>query len=437
MPQPALPPETIERARELRKQGQSIAAIAEELGISHGSAWNVTKGIKPARKSRSETQKETTKPHREAKDIMDLAAGAKLDSDTIELANRVRKARLQAELDEIDGRKQQRQELDDMRLRERRILLELDTARQGAAKGESGVVDEITQLRSELAELREARHQAELHQLQYQHEVEMTRLGQQIAGISKTGLTSFDLMSQAMGKAENLAILLTDKVDKFVAGSQADQQLTRAFSLGISPEEYDILKQGPEPILTREEWRMIKQTGANQRGEPYTEPEEGEYEGIVAIYQARNRRYEEISRRVAMKLGQGKEAIVHTAQSAKTGKAPEPGEPEPTILQAESRLVKCTRCGTTFDVDLAEAKRQAGPSKRLYVHCANPKCQFLLDITGLLPPPPKPPGAPECYMAGEGSVCANPEKGSSETYQCRDCTWFGEFNRSTTRLVYE
>lgn len=437
MPQPALPPETIERAKELRKQGQSIAAIASELGISQGSAWNATTGIKPARKSRSESQKEAPKPHREAKDIMDRTTEARLDPETIDLANRVRKARLQAELDEIDNRRQQRQEVEDLRVKERKLMLLLDESRLGAAKGDSGIVTEITQLRSELAELREARHQAELRQLQYQHEVEMTQLGRQIASINRTGMTSFDIMSQAMGKAENLAILLTGKVDKFIAGSQADQQLTRALRLGISPEEFEALKRGPESIPTREEWAMIQRAGARQRGEPYTEPEEGEYEGIVAMYQARNRRYEEVSGRVSMKLGQSKEAIVRTAQSAKTGKAPEPGEPEPTILQAESRLVKCTRCSTSFDVDLAEAKRHAGPDKRLYVHCANPKCQFLLDITGLLPPPPKPPGAPECYMAGEGGVCANPEKGSSETYQCRDCQWAGDLASNLVSMFYE
>ncbi|GAH80918.1 unnamed protein product, partial [marine sediment metagenome] len=225
----------------MRKEGQTIEGIGKSLGVSAGAVSGWCRDI-PA--SGTRVKKEGVKPLRESKDIMDLAAGAKLDTETIDLANRVRKARLQAELDDIDDRKQQRQEVDDMRLRERKLLLQLDETRLGASKGDAGVVTELNQLRSELTELREARHQSELRQMEH-------RMGQLVASIRQTGLTQYDLMSQAMGKAENLAILATSKVDSFMKSGQEDKHLTTALSLGISPPEYALLLQGEEPVLSR------------------------------------------------------------------------------------------------------------------------------------------------------------------------------------------
>ncbi|GAI92393.1 unnamed protein product [marine sediment metagenome] len=134
----------------------------------------------------------------------------------------------------------------------------------------------------------------------------------------------------------------------------------------------------------------------------------------MARIESENRQYES----VMAKAQQGAVAP-KTTLTGSLGKTPAPGEPEPPVLQAESRLVTCSRCQSTFDVDLAEAKQSVIAGKRLFVPCANPKCGFLLDISELLGLELTPKGpAPECFE-GTPEGCAS--KGHYEN--CRDCQW--------------
>ncbi|MBA7519035.1 hypothetical protein ES705_11109 [subsurface metagenome] len=415
-------PELKERARAMRKEGQTIESIATDLSVSSGavSGWCRDITIKHAR-----GQKEGASVQRESKGIMEATAGAKMDPETVDLANRVRKARLQSELDEVEDRKHQRQEVEDLRIRERKLLIQLDESRLGAAKGDSGVVTEINQLRSDLTELREARHQAELRQMNYQHEVETKRLEQMIAGISRTGLTQFDLMSQAMGKVENLLITAGNKVDGVVANVRSDHQFDLALQLGLSPDEMAILKRGLETPMTRDQYDIL--LGAR------TPEEMGTYEWWLARTEAHNSRYRELVARAGPKLKRGNDH---------PGKIPDHGEAESVVLKADSKVVKCQRCGATFDVDLYEARQHAAQGKKLFVNCPNPKCTFLLDVTEMIPELQPAPALkctpvadkstiPECYVAGQDGRC-NSELIAAE--QCNDCRHFGD---TIKPLVYE
>ena len=430
MTQKALTAEKVEELRSLRSEGLSVHEVAAKAGVSEGAVSNHTRDIaRPARGA--QVKKEAPPGRREGKDIMEATAGAKLDSDTVELANRVRKARLQAELDDIDDRKQQRQELDDMRLRERKLLLQLDETRVGASKGDSSVVADLNQLRSELAELREARHQAELRQSEDRHQAEMRRLEGQIASVGQTGIGAYDIMAKGLDKAENLAIMMTDKVDRLMKGNQGDKQLQTALSLGLSPPEYALLLQGEEPVPAREDWELGRQYRAHRDKAPLEEPEPGEFEGLVHLIEQHNRRWQEVMDKAQRARGGGGSQVVKTG---KPGKVPAPGKLEPVVLQAESKLVKCTRCGSTFDVDLVEAKQQATAGKKLFVHCANTKCNFLLEITEMIPELKLAEvlsTKPACFVAGQDGHC-NSEMRAPE--QCAGCQWFGS---STPRLVYE
>ncbi len=416
MPQPALPPETIERARELRKQGQSIASIASELGVSQGSAWNITQGIKQARMRRTQVNKEGVKPRRESKDIMERTTEAKLDTETIDLANRVRKARLQQELDDIDDRKQQRQEVDDMRLRERRILLELDTTRQGAAKGDSNVVTELNQLRSELAELREARHQAEIKAIEDRHAADMRRLEQYLVSSRQAGLGAYDIMARSLDKAENMAILAAGKVDSFIKSGREDKQLTMALSLGLTPSEYALLLQGEELVPTREDFEVGRQYRAHRDGVPYVEPEPGEFEGMVSLVQRHNLMWQAAMDKSQRAMGRGGSSVVRTG---KPGQVPAPGEPgSVTVVEAKANVVdvKCQHCGKLVALDLLDGKLKTSP----FAKC--PECQATLDIskiTGYRQPAEVP--KPYCYVAGQDGSCGSELKGPE---QCANCQWF-------------
>ncbi|MBA7664117.1 hypothetical protein ES703_72168 [subsurface metagenome] len=308
-------------------------------------------------------------------------------------------------------------------------MLELDTARQGAAKGDGAVVGELTELRRDLAELRESRHQAEIRQIEDRHSSETRRLEQMVASIQRTGLTEYDLMSQAMGKAENLAIMVTDKVDRLVKGNQGDKQLMLGLQLGLTPTEFQLLQQGEDLIPNREEWEVGRQYRAHRDGVKLEEADEGEYEGLVSLIQQRNRRWQTVMDKASRAMGQGGSRVVRTGQR---GQEPAPGEPEPVVLKAESKVVKCQRCGSTFDVDLNEARQHAAQGKKLFVNCA--KCNFLLEITEMLPelqPAPAPectPVAdksttPKCYVPGTQGECVSDLR--SQDRQCGDCAWSG------------
>ncbi|MBA7553380.1 hypothetical protein ES705_45971 [subsurface metagenome] len=426
MAQKALTAEKVEELRSLRSEGLSVHEVAAKAGVSEGAVSNHTRDIaKPARGT--QVKKEAPSGRRESKDIMEATAGAKLDSDTIELANRVRKARLQAELDDIDDRKQQRQEVDDMRLRERKLLLQLDETRLGASKGDSNVVTELNQLRNELTELREARHQAELRQSEDRHQAEMRRLEGQIVSVGRTGLGAYDIMAKSLDKAENLAIMVTDKVDKFVKSGQGDKTLMTALQLGLTPTEFQLLQQGEELIPTREDFEVGRRYRAHRDGVPYVEPEEGEFEGIVSLVQRHNLMWQAAMDKAQRAMGKGGSSVVRTG---KPGQVPAPGEEEPVVLKSESKLVKCQRCGSTFDVDLNEARQHAAQGKKLFVNCA--KCSFLLEITEMLPelqpaPGPEPVAnkstKPKCYEPGTYGECVSDFR--SHERQCDDCSWSG------------
>ncbi|MBA7524437.1 hypothetical protein ES705_16575 [subsurface metagenome] len=134
---------------------------------------------------------------------------------------------------------------------------------------------------------------------------------------------------------------------------------------------------------------------------------------------------EAIGRRLFFREPQQGARAPQTTLTGSLGKTPAPREPEPPVLKAESRLVTCSRCQTTFDIDLAEAKQSVTAGKRLFVPCANPKCGFLLDISellGLKPADEKPP-APECYEPGPAGCAAPAHRQNAPGHICKECAW--------------
>lgn len=376
MPRKIVSEETKEAARELRKGGATIESIAQEFSISTGEASTICRGIeKPSRST--ESQKERSPRSR---DILDTTLASKPDTDTIELANRVRRERLQAELDEIEDRKRQRERMRELEGKERELRLELDKARTG------GDIGQVTELRHELDALRDLMHTREIERLERQ----ISSLGQLVARGSGT-LGRYDLMSQAMGKAEGAFIHLSDKVDKFLSSSKGDSEIKNALSLGLSLDEYHTLKLGPERVPTEVEWQAMRAAQARATGES-VKVEPGEYQQIRQLCQVRNERYSAVANKARANLAGGSAATISAAKSkqvnrTKTGPAPVAGAPEPVVLKADSKVVKCQRCGTTFDVDITQAKQSAAPGKRLYVECPGKNCSFMLEITDMVMPP--------------------------------------------------
>lgn len=444
MPQKPLDPSLLERARALRTEGKSLAMVAGELGISQGSASNACRGIKKPLVEKVPKRKDDGGGG-------PVQAGRYDADETVRLANDLRKAELQESLERIESRRGEREALEQLRVRERALQSELDSARLAASGDSSGaVLSEISQLRQELSELREARFRSELKVSEDRNAAVIARLEQQIAvaaaaaaAAGKAGLTQYDVLLKLADKAENLLIVGSGKLDRAISRHQADGTLKTALGLGVSPAELEVLTLGPEPIPSKEDYELGRRLRAHRAGVPLSE-EPDEYDGVVALIESRNKKYQSVLARamgsVTENRGQEGHFSRNVARAISPGKTPKPGTPEPAVLPAESRLVKCQRCGTTFDIDLFEA-RQAAAGKRLFVHCANPKCGFLLDLAELLPELAKPGPAPEpaedksttpkCYVAGQDGRC-NSELRTPE--HCVNCQWFAA---SIRPMVYE
>ncbi len=422
MTQKALPSAKIEELRSLRSQGLSMQAIATKAGVSIGAVSNHTRDI-PAPARRAQSHKEGPKSQPEVKDSTAAVVAGPYDEETKELANQVKKARLQAELDDISDRKRQRQETEELRIRERKLSVQLEEARSAGGRGDGSSGGQFAELRNEIAELREARHQAELRESDSRHLAEIKRLEGQIDRIGQTGLTEFDLMGRWGDKLENLIILGSSKVDRAINRFQSTNSLKTALSIGISPAEMDILNRGPLGIPTIEEFELGRRLSAHHEGVPLTEPGPDEYKDLVAHIESENKQYEAVMAK-AQGSSQGARAP-KTTLTGSLGKTPAPGEQQPPVLKAESKLVTCSRCQTTFDIDLAEAKQSVTAGKRLFVPCANPKCGFLLDISellGLKPADEKPP-APECYEPGPAGCAAPAHRQNAPGHICKECAW--------------
>ncbi|MBA7623198.1 hypothetical protein ES703_30591 [subsurface metagenome] len=441
MPQKALAPEVIDRARALRSEGKTIFQVATELGISQGSASNATRGIaKPARR---------TQRHKEAAKPVPLTKPSGLedkivpDDTTIEAINKAREAEAdtrrvraaverQIAMDELEDRRQQRQRLNDLEIKAREASIKESEARAKLVVSPSPELTlqleqakaETTRLDRELTEQKHLQHMNEL-QRGFQGQIEL--LSRQLNAIGRTNLGAYDIMAKSLDKAENLAIMAGDKVDKFVKSGREDKQLQTALSLGLTPDEYALLLQGEELVPTREDIEVGRRYRAHKDGVPYEEPEPGEYEGLVSLVQQRNRRWQAAMDKAQRAMGKGGSSVVRTG---KPGQVPAPGEEEPVVLPADSKVVKCQRCGSTFDVDLNEARQYAAQGKKLFVNCA--KCSFLLEITEMLPelqpaPGPEPVASkstkPKCYEPGTYGECVSDFR--SHERQCDDCSWSG------------
>ncbi|MBA7612759.1 hypothetical protein ES703_19999 [subsurface metagenome] len=360
MSQKALTTETVEELRSLRSQGLTVREVAARVGVSEGAVSSHTRDLAKPRVKKEPV----SSGRRESKDIMEAAARAKIDEETVDLANRVRKARLQQELDEVEDRKRQRQEIEDLRIRERKLMLQLDEARVGAGKGDSAVAAELTQLRGELGELREARHQAELRAIEDRHSAEVRRLEGRIALSNPGGLTEYDLLSKLFDKVENMVILGSGKVDRVVSRFQSDSSLVTALQLGLSPAEVEILKNGPEFVPTREDYELGRRYRAHREGVELTDPEPGEYEGIVAFTEQRNQRYEALK--------------VNVSNQMQIGAVRQPAILK-EVMPTDIVPVKCSFCGKEVSVDKSDpviARSRAGKC---------PECSAIMDLTKLYP----------------------------------------------------
>ncbi|GAI40066.1 unnamed protein product, partial [marine sediment metagenome] len=218
---------------------------------------------------------------------------ARIDEETRQLANQVRRGKLNDELEELAGRRRRRERVEDLELREREAQLH-----QGPGAGQGS--GELKELRTEVATLRESLHQQQLDQIN----TKVDRLTSFIAESDKrkVGRTELDLMSEGLGKVENLISLGGEKVDHFLRDHKDEQHLLRSLSFGIAPGEYEHLLRGQEEIIPFEDYCLSMHIRAARAKEEYQEPTREEYQEYVKRQEATNRKYQAISDRVTKKL---------------------------------------------------------------------------------------------------------------------------------------
>jgi len=300
----------------MRQSGASIDSIGSELGISYGAVYNATRDIaKPITKA-STVKKEG--PKKAAEDNTLRVSGkvppaeatirAINEADRVEADTRKARAELayQAALDEIEDRKQQRKRAFDLEVKAKEAeIKEAETRAKLVASPSPELTLQLEQAKSETArlerELSEQRHSQRLDELSRGFLGQYELLSRQIAALNRTGLTSYDLISQGMSKIETLAVNAGSRIDAFVRDNRSDKQLGRALSLGLSPGEYEILLRGPETVLTKGQF-MAYFGGDSQT--PQTDGDAEVFERYLARTEQRNKTCEAVMAKVSQRLGQ-------------------------------------------------------------------------------------------------------------------------------------
>ncbi len=348
-----------EKARSMRQGGESIASIASSLGYSAGAVSGWCRGIEV---KRPVAPKEAVKTPGLGKGIDRATDEARIDEDTRTMANTLRRAKLEDELEELAGRRHHRQRVEDLELREREAQL-LPTPGAGQESQQLQVA-RAENIRLE-RELVEARHRESIDELRRGFQTQVDLIREDIRGRG-VGRTELDLMSEALGKVENVLGMAGEKVDRFMRENKNEKQILQSLSWGISPDEYRLLLRGQEEILAFKEYCLSRHFASHRAGVEYQEPTQEEYQDFIHLAEQNNRNYQAISDRVQRSLAGG----------SKRGKSL---ATEPVEVKVEEK---------------AEVKVEE-------------KAEVV-------------PAAPECYQ-GRGGHCG--VSSLERTSQCKECAW--------------
>lgn len=424
-------PEVKEQARQLRLEGHTITSIAEALGSSVGAISTWCRGIaKPIRAT--ESQKQGTKTRREGKDISEVPAitGRIPPEDaTVAAINEAARAKAETEkvkaeserqavLDDIEERKRQRAKLFDLEVKAKEAeVAERESRIKMIASPSPELQIQLETARSETLRLRdeltEARHTQQLAELQRGFSAQLDSLRQ---SLHPTGTTEMDILDRGLDKAESLVHRVGDGFISLFQSIREDNLLKAALNAGVSYDEYRAaIGEIALNTFKGEPRAEFYRLALKKENEGLTEAEAARFDELWKLKAKSETAAIAARAKITQKISQANVGRQSHSIRAAEGRELVPGE-VPVVLSAESKVVRCQRCGATFDVDLQEAKQQAASGRKLYINCPNPKCNFLLEITDLIPELAKP--IPECYIAGERG-CSNYQAGQPTCEQCK------------------
>ncbi len=363
-------PELKAKARQLRQQGQSLADIAEALSVSTGAVSNWCRGITQPVARASEKPKEGGN---RVRDMLDTTIATKPDQETIDLANRLRRERLQGELDELADNRRARAKLVELEAKAKEAELAERAARAKLSSGSPESMIEIASLRDDRdrleRELAEMRHNEQLDELKRGMTAQLDLLRNALVGRDRSGKTNYDLMSELAGRAENLVTLGASKIDKAVSRLSVGKDLKLALSLGLSPAELEVYMSGPVVMPDFSRWRTLREGAARQNGEPELSQEDlkTEYEGLASLYHQRNGQYEAVAAKI--------ERTRAMAEASYRKKAPA----SKAVPTTDIVPVKCSSCGSQVEVDKADPVIARGKTGKC------PSCGAIMNLAKLYP----------------------------------------------------
>jgi hypothetical protein len=308
----------------------SITAIATKLGIAGGSVSNATRDLpKPARATVA--VKGAAKSRREGETIADIKPDQELVAKVNERRLLEEDQKIKRLQDEAEAQERHKREMQDLEKRKVELeVLEREARLKAVNSPDPANLMRVEQFRDDRdkldKQLTEMRFQMMLDASERARREDNETTRRLIAdGQARAGRSAYDLLDKGIDKIENIAMMGGAKIDGFIKSQEQRGNLGMAISLGLTPEELDILKRGVETPWTRAQYEQVKGSRS--------EADFGTYEFWLERSEEHNRRYSELSARVGRRLAQGS----RQPQTQHT--------PRRVLIEGGDMPIRCEACG--------------------------------------------------------------------------------------------
>jgi hypothetical protein len=386
--------------KELRAQGWTVPRIARDRHISQGSVSNILVGEpKPARATTKAKQavKSRREPSYTSRDIPTTLEGKIPATDEAkEAINRAAIADAKAREAEAMARVRRSQEAEEAaaaraeemadlrkRLKEAEIKEVESRAAMASATGSSNnpaLQMALDQAKAETLrvrdELRDTKHTQDISELSRQFTDGLAVIAKKVDDRDRVGKTSFDLLSEAMGRVErvgpDIASTVFGRMDRFLEGIETMVLARQSASVGLSPFEYQLattanpsmrmLEQFVSPKVALRAAILEEKLARGQLKESeLSDSEKTDIEahkrGVAELQQAMAEARAKLARGSRQPQSQSRQVVMQSDTDIPV-RCPGPGcgeisfVPRAILAQPGSHSGICPGCGYRLDLDL-------------------------------------------------------------------------------------
>jgi hypothetical protein len=379
--------EIIRQIGELRTQGKTVRDTARELGLSIG----VVSKYGPEKKNSAEQPR-----------LFQLASQVPDAEDIVERPNTVRREKLEpkrkhvrAELVSPDDRQAERQKLIDLEGLKDELRLQLEPILAKFIADCDAKNTELIDLRRQVNELREQKHEHEVNRLHEQFDTELKRLEERIVVLTagnQPGLDPGDFMNKALDKVERQLGDFGLEASRLYHDIREDNLQLQAIALGVNLHDFnELLRENPPIEVDRQDrTELFLLELKDKEGTKLTGEE----------LKCRSDLFERISKaQLAIEERHTKLLDYLSQQAVRPGRIPK----EVQVVAAEEQTkvkaihvsvteIRCGGCGQVVSVDKADPVVQRSRRGKC------PVCGAVMDLSGLFPgAPPQPLGPPRIF----------------------------------------